>query len=227
MRAGDPSLGTTPASGLKSALPNILTSVRILIGLAVFVCLAGAAGAVPMLSARLTGDDQFALLRWALILYVVASSTDYFDGWLARRWKVESAWGAILDPIADKILLAGTVLGLLSQGSQPYVTAIAVPSALIIFREFFVSALRETTASRGVELSVTQLAKWKTTVQLLALALVLLVAAWPSFPRLEMDSASYRAFETAAFAGMWLAAVLTVWTGIEYAIEANRQLRRL
>jgi CDP-diacylglycerol--glycerol-3-phosphate 3-phosphatidyltransferase len=206
------------------ALPNILTSVRILMGLAVFLCLAGAAGAVPVLSGMLTGDDQFALLRWALILYVVAASTDFFDGWLARRMHAESAWGAILDPIADKILLAGTVLGLLSQGAQPYVTAIAVPSALIIFREFFVSALRETTAGKGVKLKVTQLAKWKTTVQLVALALVLLVAAWPSLG-LELTPGEYDLAQTLAYGGMWLAAVLTVWTGVEYAMAADRQLR--
>ena len=224
MAHSHPQSGPAPVTGFKAALPNILTSVRILIGLAVFVCLAGAAGAVPVLSDVLTGDDQFALLRWALILYVVASSTDYLDGWLARKWHVESAWGAILDPIADKILLAGTVLGLLAQGAQPYVTAIAVPSALIIFREFFVSAMRETTASRGVKLPVTQLAKWKTTIQLLALALVLLVAAWPSFG-LEMNPGGYELLERVAYGGMWVAAFLTVWTGAEYAMAANRQLR--
>lgn len=207
------------------ALPNVLTSVRILMGLAVFVCLAGAAGAVPLLSDRLTGDDQFALMRWALILYVVAASTDFFDGWLARRMGAESAWGAILDPIADKILLAGTVLGVLSQGAQPYVTAIAVPSALIIFREFFVSALRETTAARGVKLSVTLLAKWKTTLQLVALGLVLLVAAWSSLGFEMTPGGLYDLVERGAYAGMWLAAILTVWTGLEYAMSADRQLR--
>ena len=209
------------------ALPNILTSVRILIGLAVFVCLAGAAGAVPGLSGRLTGDAQFALLEWALYLYVLAASTDFFDGWLARRMEAESAWGAVLDPIADKILLAGTVLGLLSQGAQPYVSAIAVPSALIIFREFFVSALRETTAAKGMRLSVTLLAKWKTTVQLVALGLVLLVAAWPSLGRygLEVGPGLFDTLQTLAYGGMWLAAALTVWTGIDYALAANRALR--
>lgn len=208
------------------ALPNLLTTVRILMGLAVFGCLAGAAGALPLVSGLLTGDVQFALLRWALILYVVASLTDFVDGWAARRLHAESAWGAVLDPIADKILLAGTVLGLLAQGAQPYVNAIALPSALIIFREFFVSALREATAARGVKLPVTTLAKWKTTVQLLALALVLLVAAWPSLG-LEVGAGQYEAVELAAYAGMWIAAVLTLWTGFEYARSAGRQLREV
>ena len=206
------------------SLPNILTGIRIVLGLAVFLCLAAAAGAVPILSNLLTGDDQFALMKWALIAFVVAASTDFVDGWAARRLHAESAWGATLDPIADKILLAGAVLGLLAQGAQPYVTHIAVPSALIIFREFFVSSLRETAAARGVSLPVTALAKWKTTVQLGALALVLLIAAWPSLG-FEMSPALYEPVEAAAYAGMWIAAILTLYTGLEYALSANKRLR--
>jgi CDP-diacylglycerol--glycerol-3-phosphate 3-phosphatidyltransferase len=99
-----------------------------------------------------------------------------------------------------------------------------VPSALIIFREFFVSSLRETAAARGVKLPVTALAKWKTTVQLVALALVLLVAAWPSLG-LEMSPAQYEPVEAIAYAAMWVAAALTLWTGFEYALQANRRLR--
>ena len=207
-----------------NSLPNILTTIRIVLGLAVFVCLAAAAGAVPILSDLLTPDDQFGLFRWAFIAYVVAASTDFVDGWVARRLHAESAWGATLDPIADKILLAGAVLGLLAQGGQPYVSAIAVPSALIIFREFFVSSLRETAASRGIALPVTTLAKLKTTVQLIALALVLLVAAWPAFGFTESPTV-YQPVEKAAYAAMWIAAVLTLWTGFEYALSANRRLR--
>ena len=207
-----------------SSLPNILTSIRIVLGLAVFVCLAAAAGAVPILSGMLTGDDQFALLKWALIAFVVAASTDFVDGWVARKLHAESAWGATLDPIADKILLAAAVLGLLAQGAQPYVTHIAVPSALILFREFFVSSLRETAAARGVKLPVTGLAKWKTTVQLVALALILLIAAWPSFG-FEMNPSLYEPTERVAYGAMWFAAALTLWTGFEYALVANKRLR--
>jgi CDP-diacylglycerol--glycerol-3-phosphate 3-phosphatidyltransferase len=207
-----------------SSLPNILTSIRIVLGLAVFVCLAAAAGAVPILSGMLTGDDQFALMEWAFYFFIVAATTDFVDGWVARRLHAESAWGATLDPIADKILLAAAVLGLLAQGAQPYVSQIAVPSALIIFREFFVSSLRETAAARGIKLPVTGLAKWKTAVQLVALTLVLLVAAWPSLG-LEMSPAVYEPVQSAAYGGMWIAALLTLWTGFEYAMTANKRLR--
>ncbi len=207
-----------------SALPNILTAIRIGLGLLVFLLLAAAAGAVPVVSGMLTPEAQFACFKWALIAFVVAASTDFVDGWVARRFHAESAWGATLDPIADKILLAGAVLGLLAQGSQPYVTHIALPAALIIFREFFVSSLRETAAKRGIELPVTALAKWKTTAQLVALALVMLVAAWPAL-ELDPNPGAYEVVEQAAYAGMWIAALLTLWTGLEYAMSANRRLR--
>jgi CDP-diacylglycerol--glycerol-3-phosphate 3-phosphatidyltransferase len=205
------------------ALPNTLTIIRIVMAVGVFVCLVASVGeAIPALSQVLTVEQQFALRGAAFWLFVVAASTDFVDGLAARKLDAVSAWGAILDPIADKILLAAAVLGLLAQGTQ--FAPIAIPAALILFREFFVSALRETTAAKGVKLPVTTLAKWKTTVQLLALALVLLVAAWPSFG-LGMDPAVYEPIETVAYAAMWVAAVLTVWTGIEYAREAGRQLK--
>jgi CDP-diacylglycerol--glycerol-3-phosphate 3-phosphatidyltransferase len=205
------------------ALPNVLTAVRILLGVGVFVCLVASVGeAIPALSEALTVEQQFALRGAAFWLFVVAASTDFIDGLAARKLDAVSAWGAILDPIADKILLAAAVLGLLAQGTQ--FAPIAIPSALILFREFFVSALRETTAAKGVKLPVTMLAKWKTTVQLIALALVLLVAAWPSFG-LGMSPEEYEPVERVAYAAMWLAAILTVWTGVEYFRAADRQLR--
>src|SRR5690606_18728792 len=107
-----------------------------------------------LLSARLTPEQQFALQRWAVIAFFVSAITDFFDGWLARKLHAESLWGAILDPIADKVLVAGAVLGLMSLGPQP---AAALPAGLILFREFAVSALREVTASKGVRLKVTLL----------------------------------------------------------------------
>jgi CDP-diacylglycerol--glycerol-3-phosphate 3-phosphatidyltransferase len=207
------------------ALPNVLTGIRILLSLGVFVCLVASVGeAIPGLSETLTVEQQFGLRGAAFWLFVVAASTDFVDGMAARKLNAVSAWGAVLDPIADKILLAAAVLGLLAQGTQ--FAPIAVPAALIIFREFFVSALRETTAAKGVKLPVTTLAKWKTTVQLVALALVLLVAAWPSFG-LGMEPSQYEPIERTAYFAMWVAAALTVWTGVEYARAAARQLRGL
>src|SRR5206468_11794295 len=98
------------------ALPNILTSMRLVLALFMFIALAAAAGAVPGVSNHLTGEAQFALERWAVYAFVIAAVTDFFDGWLARKMDAVSVWGAILDPIGDKVLVCGAVLGLMSLG---------------------------------------------------------------------------------------------------------------
>ena len=124
-------------------IPNILTGLRLVAGVVMFLILAGATGGVPILSSYLSPEDQFGLYRAAFYIFVVAASTDWVDGYLARRWHAETRWGAILDPIADKVLVTGAILGVLTSGSVPQ---IAIPCGLILFREFAVSALRETIA---------------------------------------------------------------------------------
>src|ERR1700710_2109927 len=157
------------------SLPNILTSMRLVLALFMFVALAAGAGAVPGLSNPLEPQAQFALQRWAIYAFVIAAVTDFFDGWLARKMDAVSVWGAILDPLGDKVLVCGAILGLMALGgAQPMVL---LPGGLILFREFTVSALREVGAGKGVKLPVTLLAKWKTTLQLTALALELLGAS--------------------------------------------------
>jgi CDP-diacylglycerol--glycerol-3-phosphate 3-phosphatidyltransferase len=203
------------------ALPNVLTSMRLVLALFMFVALAAAAGAAPWLSERLSTDQQFALERWALYAFVAAAVTDFFDGWLARRLDAVSVWGAILDPIGDKVLVCGAVLGLLALGGQP---PVVLPAGLILFREFTVSALREVGAGRGIKLPVTQLAKWKTTVQLVALAAELFLAAWGAF-RLPDDPAVKGPFEIAAHGLFWLAALITLITGAQYWEQTRKALQ--
>ena len=203
------------------ALPNILTSMRLVLALFMFVALAAAAGAAPWLSERLTPDQQFALQRWALYAFVVAAVTDFFDGWLARKLGAVTVWGAILDPIGDKVLVCGAVLGLLALGPQPMVV---LPAGLILFREFTVSALREVGAGKGLKLPVTQLAKWKTTLQLVALALELFVSAWGAFG-LPDDPAAKAPVEIAAHGLFWLAALITVVTGAQYWDQTRKALQ--
>src|SRR6478735_8167207 len=186
---------------MKARIPNLLTGLRLALCLFMFVALAAAAGSVPWLSDQLTGADRASLERWAVVAFVVAAVTDFFDGWLARRWNVTSLWGAILDPIGDKVLVCGAILGLMALGPQPMVL---LPAGLILFREFTVSALREVGAGKGVKLPVTLLAKWKTTLQLTALAMELIVAAWGAFSL--PDGTTFRAgFEFAAHALFWVA----------------------
>jgi CDP-diacylglycerol--glycerol-3-phosphate 3-phosphatidyltransferase len=204
------------------ALPNILTGLRLLLGLVMFLCLAGAAGGIPYFSDLLTGEQQFQLEKIAFVAFVVAAVTDFFDGWLARKLDAVSVWGAILDPIGDKILICGTILGIAALGPSP---AIALPSALILFREFAVSALREEGAGRGIKLPVTLLAKWKTTLQLVAFGAELLVASWPAW-ELPSDPATYEAAAATAHILLWIAAIVTVWTGLQYWAAARRALRK-
>ena len=202
------------------ALPNILTTMRLVLALFMFVALATAAGALPYVSDTLTPDAQFALQRWAVYAFVVAAVTDFFDGWLARKMNAVSVWGAILDPIGDKVLVCGAILGLLAMGPQPMVV---LPAGLILFREFTVSALREVGAGKGVKLPVTLLAKWTTTLQLVALAMELIVAAWGAFS-LPDGTAARALFELAAHGMLWLAAVVTLITGFQYWEQTRKAL---
>ena len=158
-------------------IPNILTGARLAAGVVMFLILAGATSGFPLADQWMSPDDQFALYRVAFWIFVIAASTDWIDGFLARRWNATTRWGAILDPIADKVLVTGAILGVLTSGSVPQ---IIIPCGLILFREFAVSALRETMAGR-IELPVTLAAKWKTTLQLVALGCQLFARNWDGF----------------------------------------------
>jgi CDP-diacylglycerol--glycerol-3-phosphate 3-phosphatidyltransferase len=164
-------------------------------------------------------------VAWAFVAFVIAAITDFFDGWLARKLNATSLLGAILDPIADKALVAAGIVGLLAVG-----VPIALPGGLILFREFAVSALRETLAPKGLRLPVTMLAKWKTTLQLIALAVLLFIEGSRGllliFPGIQtFGFACYLRAPAWALGLLWVAAAVTIWTGIEYALAARRALR--
>ncbi|GGL30452.1 CDP-diacylglycerol--glycerol-3-phosphate 3-phosphatidyltransferase [Caulobacter rhizosphaerae] len=202
------------------ALPNILTSARLVIALFMFVALAAAAGGVPWLSDQLSVDQQMSLQRWAFWAFVVAAVTDFFDGWLARKLDAVSVWGAILDPIGDKILVCGALLGLMALGPNPLVI---LPAGLILFREFAVSALREVGAGKGVKLPVTVLAKWKTTLQLVAIGAEMVLASWSAF-HLPTAPSVVTPATYATHGLLWLAAVVTLITGAQYWEAARKAL---
>ena len=200
-------------------LPNILTGLRLALALYVFVGLAVAGEDVTWLSGQLTQSVQWALERWSFFAFVVAAVTDFFDGWLARRWGVTSLMGTILDPIADKILVCGAIFGLLAVGAA----GVLIPGAIILFREFAVSALREVLAPRGVKLPVTFLAKTKTTLQLVALGALMVIWFWPVWD-LHVSVENLRQLYKAAIVVLDFAALVTVWTGLEYGWAARRAL---
>ncbi len=200
-------------------IPNILTSLRLVFGVVMFLLLAGAAGGIPFFSAYLPPDTQFAMQRWAFYAFVIASITDFFDGMLARKLHAESRWGAILDPIADKILVCGTILGLFAFNIADPV--IGLPCALILFREFAVSALREAAAAKGFKVQVSLLAKAKTTIQLIALGFLLLSGSWAAF---NLPPQYYSGMLGFSYILICVAAIVTLWTGLAYFIAARKDL---
>ena len=187
-------------------IPNILTGIRLAAGVVMFLLLAGATSGFPFVSAWLSPDDQFAMYRTGFWIFVIAASTDWIDGYLARRWHAETRWGAIL--------------GVLTSGS---VQQIIIPCGLILFREFAVSALRETMAGR-INLPVTLAAKWKTTLQMVALGCQLFARNWDGWG-LNFDWLP--AFQLFSDALIWLAALVTLWTGWQYFSAAQKQMRDL
>lgn len=198
-------------------IPNILTMIRLIGGVVMFILLAGAVGGIPFVDA--TSDTLDALQRWGVYIFVISALTDLFDGILARRLHAESRWGAILDPIADKILVCGTILGLfcINTGNPVF----ALPAAIILFREFAVSALREAAAARGVKVPVSFMGKIKTTLQLVALAALLIAESWGAF---NLPLEAYGPFYILANILLLIAAIVSLWSGIAYFIAARADL---
>ncbi|MBL4751827.1 MAG: CDP-diacylglycerol--glycerol-3-phosphate 3-phosphatidyltransferase [Amylibacter sp.] len=107
---------------------------------------------------------------YAMTLFILAAITDFFDGYLARKWGQESRFGAMLDPIADKAMVVIALLVITGvSGMNPW---ILLPATMILFREVFVSGLREYLGDQAKLLKVTTLAKWKTTAQMVAIAVL-------------------------------------------------------
>ncbi len=154
-------------------------------------------------------------MKAALAIFVVASATDFFDGWVARKRGEVSALGAALDPIADKLLIAAALLLLARNG---VIRDFGVIAALIILlREIFVGGLREALATVGKALPVTPLAKWKTAAQIVAVGLLLAAAPGGLIGEPARPVAS---------GALWLAAILTLWTGSDYALKGVSALRK-
>lgn len=172
-------------------IPNLLTIARII--------------AVPAVVLSLTlieGNHG----RWlALAVFGLASVTDWLDGYLARSWSQQSPLGRMLDPIADKLLVGATLITLVHDNT---IDGYALfPAIVVLCREILVSGLREFLAELSMKVHVTTLAKWKTAVQLVALAVLIAGPAGEQYvPGLHDIGIGL----------LWLAAVLTLWTGLDY-----------
>jgi len=136
-------------------MPNILTFSRIIIALI-----------IPLLLLLDNNLSIGILYLISFILFIFAAISDFFDGWLARKNNEETEIGRILDPIADKLLVILTLIPLMSNFDSLFILS----SILIIFREIFISGLRENLKSEKIILEVTLLSKWKTAIQLIAIS---------------------------------------------------------
>ncbi len=214
-------------------IPNTLTFLRLL---------AAPGVAVMFLYFHRPWADWF-----ALTLFVGAAVTDWFDGYLARLWKQESKFGAMLDPIADKAMVVIAIMVLTGyNGMNPL---LILPATIIIFREVFVGGLREFLGSKSGLLTVTKLAKWKTTAQMVAIAVLFLGTGLEYLNGVAMQGMTPEQYNDAVAAGLadpiracgsrdcasfanllgfvliWLAAGLTALTGWEYFRKSLPYLR--
>jgi CDP-diacylglycerol--glycerol-3-phosphate 3-phosphatidyltransferase len=169
-----------------TSVPNLLTLGRV--------------AAVPLICLLVAIDTTWSYVL-AFILYVAAAISDYLDGYLARAWKQGSAIGRMLDPIADKALVGALLIVL--AWTQSLSGWDLIPAVAIMLREILVSGLREYLGPKNVVVHVTPLAKWKTTTQLVALGVILLAGFVPGLAPIGQIL-------------LWIAGILTVWTGYDY-----------
>ncbi len=214
-------------------IPNILTVLRMVV--APMVAL------VYVVLPRPIAD-------WtAMVLFVGAALTDYLDGYLARQWQQVSAFGRMLDPIADKAIVVISLAVIMAlSGLNPW---ILVPIAFIIYREVFVSGLREFLGREASKLRVTKLAKWKTMAQMVAIPALFLTAIYewdylliynqigPATEHAILERGArdefglrdarwwFWLFHTVGVITLWLAALLTVLSGLDYFRKALPYLR--
>lgn len=175
-----------------SSLPNLLTLSRIL--------------AVPLL-VILMWDAGWLSWGLAFLLFCVAGATDYLDGYLARARGTVSKLGQFLDPVADKIMVAATIVMLIHADIVHGFSVIA--AIIILLREITVSGLREYLAGLQISMPVSSLAKWKTAFQMIALGALILAGVAP-------DLAPWLPAYEVGIGCLWIAAALTLITGYDY-----------
>ena len=183
-------------NNIKKAIPNTLTLFRCLTSIL-----------LPILI--IYGGETGAILAAPLLL--LAGLSDYFDGFFARKYNVVSILGKVLDPIADKLLVIGVLLSLASENLLNFYFGF-IPSLIIILREIFISGLRESVSSYNFTLKVSVLAKWKTTIQLIACGSFLVWRMNEYFYNIDF-------LGFISYCLLWLASIITLITGFQYAVS--------
>lgn len=175
-------------------LPNILTVLRIFL--------------IPILIGSFYIDDK-AVHYFAAGIFIFASITDYFDGFLARKLRAQSSFGKVIDPIADKLLVASTLMMLVHFDKVPI-----IPTIAILCREILVSGLREFLADIKISLPVNNLGKIKTAFQMIAIIFLLL----------GEEGTGIKYSNVMGETAIWIAAILTLVSGYAYCKEGFKHL---
>ena len=190
-----------PSVGI-GALPNVLSLFRI--------------ACVPLVIGLLASPTP-ATRRIAALLFLAASITDYLDGYLARRRGIVSTLGQFLDPLADKLLVAAVLVMLVASPDGPRVPAWI--AAVIIARELAVTGLRAIAMQRGIAVPADELGKYKMLTQIFALQ-ALLLSERISIPPLGIEVDAW----AAGMRFLWVALVLSVWSGLDYHWKVLRRI---
>ena len=183
-------------------IPNLLTLFRIVVTPLFFILF------------YYFPTKVFSLL--ASVLFALASLTDFLDGYIARRWNLETSLGKFLDPLADKLLVAVALIMLIPLGRVP-----SWMVAVIIGREILVTGLRVVAITEGLVIAASKLGKYKTVFQIVSVTCLLLHYEYPLFidsPYLLIN------FHQVGMGLLWVALVITVWSGIDYFRKFFRQV---
>ena len=183
-------------NSISRIIPNVLTLFRAL-----------AAIVLPVII--IYGGEVGALMATPIL--ILAGISDYFDGFYARKYNVTSNFGKILDPVADKLLVIGIILALASENMLDYYYSF-IPALLIVLREILISGLRESISSYKISLEVTLLAKWKTTIQLIACGSFLVWRSNVFFYNVDI-------LGLISYTLLWMAGIITFITGLQYIIK--------
>lgn len=204
-------------------LPNTITLARIILVIVYTVALALDGNVSPYINEVSGGWFQpisttACIALWA---FVVAAITDFFDGYLARKYNLVTSFGKLIDPLADKILVSAAFIYLSAIDVCPFWVTI-----VIIFREFLVTGLRQLAVTQGVVIAADRLGKWKTAAQL--------AYCIACMTQLAYGGNLFEPLRTLAIGEtgwwfreimLWLSVILTLWSGINYCIHSRHLLR--
>jgi CDP-diacylglycerol---glycerol-3-phosphate 3-phosphatidyltransferase len=186
-------------------LPNILTLGRI--------------GAIPILIVLLHFEGRAAGV-WAAVVFSAAAMTDWIDGWLARKWQVVTVLGKFLDPLADKLIVMAALIMLIPLDRVP-----AWAVFLILAREMVVTGLRSIASSEGIVISASELGKYKTIFQMVAIVGLILHYDYYWLFGLQWEI-FHASMHTAGLFFFWISFLLTMWSGIDYLVKFFKVIAR-